>query len=130
VKLLDVQTRLSSLSIPVLMPEDRELPLSGRKPGQAGGLTAYLQAHATGYVQLYDASGLLSNTLLDTGFMRLEIVAPTRAAAEALSDQVRALLGGTPVRPTPYRVFIPPQTTVQDGLVRVVTTYQTSTIGV
>lgn len=127
--LLDVQTRLSTLSVPVLLPEEREVPLAGRKPGQPGGVSAYLQAHPTGYVQLYDASGLLSNTLLDTGFMRLEVVAPTRVAAEGLSNQARTLLGGTSISPTPYRVYIPPETKVQDGLVRVVTTYQTSSIG-
>ncbi|WP_407538879.1 hypothetical protein Q0M94_11935 [Deinococcus radiomollis] len=128
--ILDVKARLSTLTAPVLLPEDRELPLVGRRPGQAGGLTAYLAANPNGYVQLYDASGLLSDTLTDTGFMRLEVVASTRLAAETLSDQVRALLGGTNVQPSPYRVYIPPQTIPQDGFVRVVTTYQTRSIGV
>lgn len=127
--ILDVKARLSSLSVPVLLPEERELPLAGRKPGQPGGVSAYLQGHPTGYVQLYDASGLLSNTLLDTGFMRLEVIASDRISAMSLDYQVRSLLGGTPIRPTPYRVYIPPETKVQDGLVRIVTTYQTSSIG-
>lgn len=127
--LLDVKARLSSLTVPVLMPEDRELPTAGRRPGQAGGVSAYLQTNPFGYVQLYDASGLLSNTLLDTGFMRLEVVAPSRGAAFDLNVQVLRLLGGTPIAPTPYRVYIPSEFIVQLGLVRVVTTFQTSTIG-
>ncbi len=126
----DVRVRLLPLGVPVLLPEEREKPLAGRRPGQPGGLQAYLANHPGGYVQLYDPSGLISNQLTDTGFMRLEVIARTRDAAETLAARARALLGGLPTRPTPYRVYIPPETVTQDNLVRITTTYQTRSIGI
>lgn len=103
--LLDVQARLAGLGVPVLMPEERELPLAGRQPGQAGGLSGYLAAHPGGYVQLSDADGAYTSTVRDIGLMPLTVLAPTRDSADALAAQVTALLHGTTARPTPYQLF-------------------------
>lgn len=125
----DLLARLAPLgpTIPILRPEDVELPISGGKPGQQGGLRRYVLDHPEGYVQLNYPSGMLSNAYLDVSMMQLETVAASAQLAEALSRRVRDLIGSLPVRPTPYTVFIPPQTLVTPdaGFARVVTTYQT-----
>lgn len=109
--LADLTTRLTPLGVPVLQPEQRELPAQGRKPGEAGGLSGYLTAHPTGYVQLNPLQPL--RAALDGAaaiyVTQLDVLAPTPGAAQDLTDRARRAVTSHPgVRHTPYDLLTPP----------------------
>lgn len=96
---------------PVLLPEQAESALGGRKPGQAGGISGYLQAHPGGYVQIEAPVPITSTGNQDTYWTAVGALAPTPAAADALAAQVRLALTGTPpADPGWFTTAIPPQT--------------------
>lgn len=111
--LTDLHARLSAAlpaGTPVLLPEQRELPLQGRKPGQAGGLSGYLEGHPGGYVQLEDAQGLTGTLGGAAGLwlVQLACIAPTPTTADDLAQralQIVATRAGT--RQTPYELTSP-----------------------
>lgn len=105
----DLLARLAPLgpTIPVLRPEDIELPLTGRKPGQVGGLSAYLAAHPEGYVQLETPTPITDDGTTGTLWVTVGAVASEQAAALALAQRVRLLLCGTPRDPGRYLPIIP-----------------------
>lgn len=113
----DLHTRLTAaLSCPVLLPEQRELPLQGRKPGQAGGLSGYLQQHPGGYVQLYDPQPVMTTSgIYDEHWATVDAIAATDGVADLLAQQVRSLIGGTPRTGGRIRLAIPPRTE-RDGV--------------
>ncbi|EYB67023.1 hypothetical protein DEIPH_ctg052orf0018 [Deinococcus phoenicis] len=104
----DLHTRLTAaLPCPVLLPEQRELPLAGRKPGQSGGLGGYLAAHPGGYVQLEDAQGISDDGVTAVWWVPVAALAPTAEQSDALAGQVRRLLCGSPRCPGPYTPTLP-----------------------
>lgn len=118
----DLQARLSAalpLTTPVLLPDDLETPREGRRPGQAGGLAAYLAEHPGGYLQIGEAQGTLPALGGAAGLWLIQVsaVAATRTASAALCAQARQVLAtraGT--HQTPYSV-LSPDTTRRDGAV-------------
>lgn len=104
----DLHARLSAvLSCPVLLPEQRELPLAGRKPGQAGGLSGYLGLHPGGFVQLEEPQGISDDGVTAVWWVPVAALAPTPEGAEALAEQVRRVLCGSPRDPGPYQPRLP-----------------------
>lgn len=106
--LTDLSSRLlARLSCPVLLPEERETPLQGRKPGEAGGLGAYLARHPAGYVQLEEPQGITDDGVTAVWWVPVAALAPTAEAAEALASAVRRVLCGSARDPGPYRPVLP-----------------------
>ncbi len=99
-------THLSSLDPPitVLAPEDALKPglygpldSSGRPIAGQQGLSYWLAAHPTGYVQLYEPTPIFSDGLLDTELYVIDAIAPTRGVVRNLAARVRSALGD-PIR--------------------------------
>lgn len=106
----DLHARLTGAlgpDIPVLLPEERELPTQGRRPGQTGGLSGYLQAHARGYVQLEEPQGISDDGVTAVWWVPVAALAPTPGAAEALALRVRRALAGSARVPGAYLPRIP-----------------------
>ena len=103
----DLQARLAPLGVDVLLPEDIDAPTRGGLPNQPTGLTAFLATRPAGYVQLYDDAGTFATLNVGHGLVTLDVVAPDRAAAQALADRVVRALHGVPARPTPYALLTP-----------------------
>ncbi|WP_019585223.1 hypothetical protein [Deinococcus apachensis] len=111
--LTDLHARLTTAlgpDVPVLLPEQREQPVQGRKPGQAGGLSGYLQAHPAGYVQLEEPQGITDDGVTGVWWVPVAALAPAPEATEALAAQVRRILCGSPRAPGPYLPRIPDTT--------------------
>lgn len=109
----DLHDRLTAVlgpEIPVLLPEQRELPLAGRKPGQAGGLSGYLQAHPEGFVQLEEPQGISDDGVSAVWWVPVAALASTPEAAEALAVRVFRVLSGSARRPGLYVPRIPDTT--------------------
>ncbi|WP_027459266.1 hypothetical protein [Deinococcus murrayi] len=103
----DLHERLTAAGLHVLLPEERERPLAGRKPGQAGGLEAYLRQHPQGYVQLEEAQGITDDGVTAVYWVPVAAIAPTAADDDALAAQVRRVLCGSPRDPGPYLPRLP-----------------------
>jgi len=98
--------RLSSLDPPVtvLEPEDALKPNQYSPPGADGrpqvgkqGLSYWLEAHPTGYVQLYEATPIFSDGLLDTELYVIDALGSSREVVRNLAARVRRALGD-PIR--------------------------------
>lgn len=126
----DLHARLSAaLTVPVLLPEQREEPLQAapldaqgrpRVGGGERGLGAYLQQHPGGYVQLYDLQPVMTTSgIYDEHWATVDAIAATDEVADPLARQVRALLGGTPRTGGRIRLAVPPRTERDGASVRV-----------
>lgn len=105
----DLHARLTAAGLHVLRPEEREQPLAGRRPGQAGGLSGYLAQHPQGYVQLEEPVPIGGDGLTGTFWTAVAAIASDSATAHALGQQVRRLLIGHPFAPEHYREITPGQ---------------------
>ena len=95
-------------AVPVLTPEQRELPLAGRKPGQPGGVGGYLAAHPAGYVQLEEPQGIRTAGAQDVFWVAVACIAPTPEGAEALAREVLRVTCGIATRePGQYTLVTP-----------------------
>lgn len=116
----DLHARLRAAlppEVPVLTPGQQREPYdyaphdAQSRPMVGGGergLGAYLAAHPAGYVQI-EAPFPIQDGVITAYWTALAAVAPTSAAADALADQVRRVLIGTPGRaPGRYRPQFPP----------------------
>ncbi|MFT2721708.1 hypothetical protein ACMT4L_17085 [Deinococcus sp. A31D244] len=91
---------------PVLLPEQAESVLNGRLPGQAGGISGYLQAHPGGYVQIEVPIGAGVNDYVVRWWITAAALHATPAGAGALAEQIRRALTGRPDEPGPgFRVL-------------------------
>ena len=105
----DLTARLEGLAF-LLRPEERETPGEGRKPGQSGGLVAYLAARPGGVIQLEDPQPITSDDLLDTLWVPVGCMGSTPEIAADLARQVRTALCGVSGRePDAYTLTIPDQ---------------------
>ncbi|SEI66997.1 hypothetical protein SAMN04488058_101296 [Deinococcus reticulitermitis] len=114
---LDLRDRLSVLGVPVLLPEDRDVPhqagptdAQGRPMVGGGerGLGAYLRQHPQGFVQLEEPQGITVSGAVQTYWVALGCVAPTPETAEALAREVLRLTCGLATRePGHYTLVIP-----------------------
>ena len=131
------QELLAHLGVPVLSPDEFELPRraaertpAGRiKAGGAQGLSVYLAEHSSGYVQLHEPQGFLG--VLDgagaLSLMQVDALGPDRESAYALAARIRRALSSYPgVRTTPFELFTPAAARpLADGVGHVFsTTYQ------
>lgn len=99
----DMQARLTAAlgpDVPVLLPEQQREPLEGRRPGQPGGLTAYLAQHPQGYVQIEPPVPLFTGQdgVQQQFWFPLSSNASTEAACERLHAAVHLALCGIPGR--------------------------------
>lgn len=105
----DLTARLENLAF-LLRPDEREEPSKGRKPGQPGGLVAYLEAHPGGVIQLEDPQPITSDGLVDVFWVPVGCMGSTPDIAAALAAQVRQALCGTSGRdPGEYTLTVPDQ---------------------
>lgn len=128
----DIHARLLAAlpaGTPVLLPEEREQPLAGRRPGQAGGLSGYLAAHPAGYVQLEEPLPITSDGVTSVFWVPVASLASTADACAALAAQVARALCGWPTDPGPHREVTPAQPTLlQPGVYICRPTYDALTI--
>nr|WP_244977062.1 hypothetical protein [Deinococcus humi] len=96
----------------VLLPEDRERALAGRRPGQAGGLSGYLAAHPNGYVQVEDPLSISSDGVTGVFWVPVAALALTADACLDLARLVSRALCGFPHDPGPHREVTPAQPTL------------------
>lgn len=112
----DIHARLVAAlppGTPVLLPEQREEPLAGRKPGQAGGLSGYLAEHPGGYVQVEEPLGIAASGPTETYWCPVAAVAPTPEAAEALGRLILLALCGLASREPGFYTLVTPDSTHQ-----------------
>lgn len=128
----DIHARLVAAlpaGTPVLLPEDREQALAGRRPGQAGGLSGYLAAHPNGYVQIEDPLSISSDGVTGVFWMPVAALARTADACLELARLVNRALCGLPHDPGPHREVTPAQPTLlQPGVYICRPTYDALTI--
>lgn len=128
----DIHARLVAAlpaETPVLRPEDREQALSGRRPGQAGGLSGYLAAHPGGYVQLEEPLSISSDGVTGVFWVPVAALALTAEACLDLARLVNRALCGFPHDPGPHREVTPAQPTLlQPGVYICRPTYDALTI--
>lgn len=115
----DLQARLSGLGVPVLAPDEVEVPArysaatdAQGRPSADGvrGLAAYLAAHPSGYVQVEEPQGISAEGNFETYWLTLGCVAASPAACSALARAVTVALCGDPTRdPGAYRMALPGQ---------------------
>lgn len=113
----DLHARLTAaLSVPVLLPEERDVPAQAApldaqgRPMVGGGergLGAYLAQHPGGYVQLEETQGIADDGVTAVWWVPVAALAPTAEQAEALAEQVRRVLCGSPRDPGPYQPRLP-----------------------
>lgn len=128
----DLHTRLRAVlppEVPVLPPEDIEVPKGGRKPGQAAGLVGYLTQHPQGYVQVEEPLPISANSVTSTFWVAVAAIAPTAAGAAALALRVRRALAGSPRDPGPYPQVTPAEAIqLSPGVWTIRPTYQALTV--
>ncbi|WP_288481010.1 hypothetical protein [uncultured Deinococcus sp.] len=128
----DLHTRLRAAlppEVPVLPPEDIEVPKGGRKPGQAAGLVGYLAQHPQGYVQVEEPLPISANSVTSTFWVAVAAIAPTAAGATALALLVRRALAGSPRDPGPYPQVTPAEAVqLSPGVWTIRPTYQVLTV--
>jgi hypothetical protein len=107
----DIAARLSDLGVPVLLPEQAHIPgdyadldTDGQpKEGARTGLLYYLEAEApAGFVQIEQPLTISTDDYVARYWVPVSTIATTEATAQALSEQVRRALCGTPWEPGPY----------------------------
>lgn len=97
--------------VTVLLPEQVQEPLAGGRPGQPGGLRAYLAARPGGYVQVEEPQGLIGSLggAAAQYLVQVAAIAPTSAAAQSLAlNAVRACASRAGVQQTRYELTTPP----------------------
>lgn len=128
----DIHARLRAAlpaEVPVLLPEEIEVPRGGRRPGEAGGISAYLAAHPQGYVQVEEAQPIASDGTTATYWIPVASVAPDAGACAALAAGVNIILNGPPDEPAPFQEVLPDQPrAVQAGVFLCRPTYEALTI--
>lgn len=128
----DLHSRLTAAlgeAVPVLLPEQIELPKSGRTPGQPGGIAAYLQQHPQGYVQIERPTPITSDGTTATYWVTVASLHGTLEGVTALARAVRLTLNGTPLEPGPHREVTPAQPELlSPGVWLVRPTFETLTI--
>lgn len=98
----DIQSRLAALGVPVLLPEEMETVLSGRRPGEAGGISGYLAANPDGYVQIEEPFAVSTDDYVARYWIPVAAIALTAERAGELSRFVHLALCGHPWEPGPY----------------------------
>ena len=125
--LADLQTRLSTLSVPVLTPERAQEPLvyaekvNGRvKVGGAQDLAAYLADHPEGFVQLHrpQPTGVALGGAGAVYLVQIDVLTPDESTTTALTDLVRRAVAAHPgVRHSRYTLLTPPGLRDQGGAI-------------
>ncbi|AFD25901.1 hypothetical protein DGo_CA1974 [Deinococcus gobiensis I-0] len=128
----DLHTRLRAAlppEVPVLPPEDLEMPKGGRKPGQAAGLVGYLTQHPQGYVQVEEPLPISANSVTATFWVAVAATAASPTTAAALALLVRRALAGSPRDPGPYPQVTPAEAVqLSPGVWTIRPTYQVLTV--
>ena len=104
----DLHARLTAAGLHVLRPEEREKPLAGRRPGQAGGLSGYLAQHPQGFVQVEEPQGIRTSGAQDVYWIALGCIAPTPEASEALAREVLRVTCGVATREPGHYTLVTP----------------------